>query len=218
MDLNLHKSNSTYFSDADIGRSYLMAHITKESYNKRRAAGKRDIYIAVGGVAAVFMKEIKIYTRYRVTTRILTWEDKKWFFAVTHFHSIKPGKDGKTILYAAIFTKYCFKDVRKTIPPADLFMHAGILPPMPVEQAKAMSRTGSDSGFESEDLAEAALRKNLETATEKKPEGYWTWDRINEERERGWKIAEHFLGLDALKDEFKDGKDPKFKSIGTWEC
>ena len=102
-DYNLHKSNSTYFSDMDISRSALFTAlmrnaILKDNSSKASAVantagatkgtrGTRHM-IALGGISCLFKKEILPYKKYEMWTRLLCW-DRKWFYLVTHL--VKPG-------------------------------------------------------------------------------------------------------------------------------
>ncbi|KAF1961473.1 hypothetical protein CC80DRAFT_464384 [Byssothecium circinans] len=117
MDYNLHKSNSTYFSDMDISRTHLFTAIMRtailnserqrhlERQAKRGPIGKlfgslgivwpgasegtngRHM-IALGGVSCQFKREILPYKKFEMWTRLLTW-DRKWFYLVTWI--VKPG-------------------------------------------------------------------------------------------------------------------------------
>lgn len=104
-DYNMHKSNSTYFSDMDISRTHLFTALIRNSikknsrmYGAKKTAlngaigateGTRGSHIiALGGVSCLFKREIKPYVKYEMWTRLLCW-DQKWFYLVTHL--VKPG-------------------------------------------------------------------------------------------------------------------------------
>ncbi|KAL8724082.1 MAG: hypothetical protein Q9166_008143 [cf. Caloplaca sp. 2 TL-2023] len=95
-DYNLHKSNSTYFSDFDIGRLHLLmclchtgivatGHNLWVADNKQ---GPKRLSIMMGGVSMHFRREIKPLQSFEMWTRILSW-DRKWIYTVTYF--IKKG-------------------------------------------------------------------------------------------------------------------------------
>ncbi|KAF3941713.1 hypothetical protein ABW19_dt0205523 [Dactylella cylindrospora] len=132
-DFNYHKSNSTYFSDLDIARTHLVAHLIKKSLRLRRQRGDKPLYVALGGVVSLFRREIKPYEKYEIWSRVLSWDDK-WFWVVSHFVSAKgdPKHDGKRKIYASSLSKYVFKVERKTIPPIEVLEESGLLPKRPV--------------------------------------------------------------------------------------
>ncbi|EWC43406.1 hypothetical protein DRE_07653 [Drechslerella stenobrocha 248] len=129
-DFNCHKSNSTYFSDLDIGRTHLVAHLIKKSLRNRRQRGETPLYIALGGVVSLFRREIKPYQKYEVWSRVLAW-DEKWFWVVSHFVSAEKDRNGKRKIYASSLSKYVFKQERKTIPPVEVLEESGLLPKRP---------------------------------------------------------------------------------------
>lgn len=117
--------------------------------------------IALGGVHMNFKREIGMYERYEIWTRLLSW-DRKWFYGVTHFvkkGAVKPtgyllqpwkrgtrrrrGEDGQEggkqdvppngqpFIFASGISKYVFKKGRLTIPPERVWRNAGLLPPKP---------------------------------------------------------------------------------------
>lgn len=108
-DYNLHKSNSTYFTDLDASRSHLLSHLFCRGIlivdQELAADGKQGMMAAIiGSVTTSFKKEIRIFQQYEVWSRILTW-DQKWLYIVTHFvqkgsvkhfdlapHMLSPGK------------------------------------------------------------------------------------------------------------------------------
>lgn len=91
------------------------------------------MYVALAGVTALFRREIKPFERYEMRSRVLTW-DGKWVFVVTHFVKCgKPreGDDMSKRIYASCLSKYVCKMGRKTVPPEEVLMEAGVLPPRP---------------------------------------------------------------------------------------
>ncbi|KAF2119034.1 hypothetical protein BDV96DRAFT_568940 [Lophiotrema nucula] len=108
MDYNLHKSNSTYFSDMDISRTHLFTALIRNAIHKNsRLTGHRREFegmgategtaasekrgkhmIALGGISCMFKKEILPYQKFEMWTRLLSW-DRKWFYLVTHL--VRPG-------------------------------------------------------------------------------------------------------------------------------
>lgn len=117
IDYNLHKSNSTYFVDSDVGRLHLVVALCGEGMGKVRAELQREaalditteenmqgrntrtrpaggLSIALGGVSAHFRREIKPLQRFEIWTRVLAW-DGKWLYLVQHFvqhGAVRPGK------------------------------------------------------------------------------------------------------------------------------
>ena len=87
-DFNIHKSNSTYFTDLDVSRTHLVGLLCAPGlsgyHERRRKQGEKRLLIALGGVACFFQKEIKPYEAYEMWTRVLCW-DHKWVYIVTHF-------------------------------------------------------------------------------------------------------------------------------------
>ncbi|RDW76615.1 acyl-CoA thioesterase [Aspergillus mulundensis] len=163
-DYNLHKSNSTYFSDLDVSRTALVTRIYSpgvgitskeldvELAEKARAEGKtppprKNMYIALGSVFCTFKREIKPYTKYEVESRVLAW-DQKWMYILSFF--VKPAvkKGGKRTLYATAVSKYVVKKGRLTIPPERVLRASGFLPERPEGSASiaALSESADASG------------------------------------------------------------------------
>jgi len=91
MDLYLHKSNSSYFSDVDVARTHLLCTLFAKGIEKVRGGttgivnGKVSSFaVALGAVSCSFHRELKPYESYDMWTRILAW-DEKWIYIVTHF-------------------------------------------------------------------------------------------------------------------------------------
>jgi hypothetical protein len=93
-DFNLHKSNSTYFTDLDSSRSLLLSflvfHGMSKTHTELAAEGKNGVMTAMlGSTYTHFKREIPTGYPYEVWSRILTW-DQKWLYIVTHF--VRKGK------------------------------------------------------------------------------------------------------------------------------
>ncbi|KAL8870064.1 MAG: hypothetical protein Q9174_003803 [Haloplaca sp. 1 TL-2023] len=91
-DYNMHKSNSTYFSDFDIARLHLLTRLispglvltAKNLYREANNTGPKRLGIYLGAVSCNFRREIKPYEAFDMWTRILCW-DRKWIYVITHF-------------------------------------------------------------------------------------------------------------------------------------
>ena len=80
-DYNLHKSNSTYFTDLDASRSHLLSALCYTGFRRAdrelTAEGKSGMLAAIiGSVTTSFKREIPIFQQYEVWSRILTWDQK----------------------------------------------------------------------------------------------------------------------------------------------
>ncbi|KAG4434891.1 hypothetical protein IFR05_009621 [Cadophora sp. M221] len=91
IDFNLHKTNSSYFSDIDIARTHLVCTLFSTGIEYMRGGtaaitgSKKPIFgLALGAVSCSFKRELKPYESYELWTRILSW-DEKWIYIVTHF-------------------------------------------------------------------------------------------------------------------------------------
>jgi hypothetical protein len=149
-DINMHKSNSTYFSDIDISRSNLVMLLFRNQFQTPYLPHKPTLILS--GVQCTFRKQIKPYQPYEMWTRVLSWDDK-WLYIVTHFvpkHKFTPAgyelqpmpkirKQGlfKTRLdgedeaqrhvFASAISRYIFKSGRKTVTPEEIFTRCGLL-------------------------------------------------------------------------------------------
>jgi hypothetical protein len=114
-DYNLHKSNSTYFSDLDVARAHLVGNIIRTGLQRLNAgdeeglpadvrAVKGKYYVALGAVGCFFQREVPPLARFEIYTRILSW-DRKWLYLVSHVvkrgaikpesYVLQPWKKGK---------------------------------------------------------------------------------------------------------------------------
>lgn len=247
-DYNLHKSNSTYFSDFDVARLELLVSLAGSGIDQTRKElaeemGTKDMFgIMLGGVSCNFRREIKPYEGFEIWTRLLSW-DQKWFYGITHFvkkgavkpegYTLQPWRKGKKqgnesngklangnatkpgphpAVFASGIAKYVFKKGRLTIPPERVFRAAGLVPPRPKDLDTPSASTTPNPDATSVDAAAASVAESLSPAnageimaaslTAKDDGEEWTWEKVEEERKRGLKIAHMFNGLDALHEEF----------------
>ncbi|OJD14848.1 hypothetical protein AJ78_04852 [Emergomyces pasteurianus Ep9510] len=150
-DYNLHKSNSTYFSDLDISRTALVTNVctpgleicrreldkevdTSNGGSNGKGKGKKKypgkLSVLLGSVYCSFKKEIPPYELYEMQSRIAGW-DEKWLYVITYF--LRPAKrkgERKTVLAAGI-SQYVIKKGRLTIKPARVLRAGGLIPDPP---------------------------------------------------------------------------------------
>lgn len=146
--------------------------------------------IALGAVNCNFKKELKPYESYEMWTRVISW-DEKWIWLVTHFvrkdaskpksYSLYPQQktdsrdekskvlDPRDGVVASALSKCVFKQGRKTISPEFMLRASGLLP---------------DASMKSNLYAE--FGENMKSSVIEE----WTYERIEEERLRGKKIAD----------------------------
>jgi len=131
IDYNLHKSNSTYFTDLDASRTGLVFSLLSPGFKngsaELEAQGHRGrLAVVLGSVHASFRKEIQPYERYEVRSRLLGW-DAKWLVIGSWFVRPAKGKKGEEVLASAL-SKYVVKKGRFTVSPERCLKHAGMLP------------------------------------------------------------------------------------------
>lgn len=147
-DYNLHKSNSTYFTDMDMSRGNFSLILFGAPFNP--IPGPAHFTMVLGGTSCTWHKEIKPYQPYELWTRVISWDDK-WLYVVTHFvqagvfqpeeYVMQPwrGKSGEQRLkgdaaetvkavFASSVARYVFKNNRKTIPPEQALKRVGLWP------------------------------------------------------------------------------------------
>lgn len=158
MDYNMHKSNSTYFSDLDVSRTPLVTDlycpgleiIRRElegvsapaptsdhkgnggSGKKKKTAYPGGIYVILGSVYCSFKRPIRAYEAYETQSKVVGW-DEKWLYVVTYFLRKKGGKGGKGAkqLLAVGISEYVAKKGRFTISPSRILNASGLLPDAP---------------------------------------------------------------------------------------
>ncbi|KAI1496344.1 capsule polysaccharide biosynthesis protein [Biscogniauxia marginata] len=223
VDYNIHKSNSTYFSDLDVSRSHLVSHlfargchalthnhttklVVDPSDPSRPAKGKFGVML--GAVHCSFKKELQPYQGYETWSRVLSW-DRKWMYIVTHFveKGVASKGEGKSEgwekrIFATAVSKYVYKIGRLTVHPAVLIEASGLLPERPGGWVTV------DSGLATPaepDVGDAITDAGSST---------WDWRRTEAERQKGHEYAEHFAMLDGLHGHFDTGENSAPRRFG----
>ncbi|KAJ6023716.1 hypothetical protein N7540_004513 [Penicillium herquei] len=212
IDMNLHKSNSTFYADIDLSRIELLAILFKDAitplspratlapenaYSRRNR--RRQLIAALGGVNCVFRQEIKPYQSFEIVSRVLAW-DEKWIYIVSYF--LKPTKTKQDAeitedrILASAVSKYVFKQGRRTVQPAEVLMNLGLL---------AGDHAASDADGSADVPASAPEhpplpRQDLVDYPDhngREPDK-WSWSHVEVERQRGLAIAKDMVGLNGV--------------------
>ncbi len=159
LDINMHKSNSTFFADADINRAELLTRLLSRGLatagsaptelDPRRTTAVMPLLAAV---QCTFKREIGPFQAYDLSSRILAWDDKS-LFLVTYF--LRPntrlhpdleltggpvavlGESSlRRCVYATMVTRYVCKAGRETVLPKIVLEAAGLLVSAPHEADK----------------------------------------------------------------------------------
>lgn len=190
-DFNMHKSNSTYFTDLDVARSQFCFQMFGSKLQLTPGSGQ--VLMLLGGVQCQFRREIKPYQVYNIWSRLLSW-DEKWIYIVSHFVdlSVAPpraqfGPPTKQIkrkaetdhardanvppgaVHATAISRFVFKNGRATISPSDILHSCNLLPQQQVTHALEKTQAGKTT-FEEIDTRR---KQNLPVA----------------QLHRGWEIA-----------------------------
>ncbi|GLA28324.1 hypothetical protein AnigIFM63326_005896 [Aspergillus niger] len=204
IDLNLHKSNSTFFTDADLSRARLLSRLLGPAL---AATGGMPMLAAV---QARFLREIRPFQRYCVTSRILAW-DQRSLWTVTYFLRgdvykgmmevdllgggpaavLRDEKLRKGVL-AMLVSRYVVKAGRVTVPPVEVFKRAGLLIGIDDEGEKKDAFNHSNggifpSGVEKEKEEDSIVRMgskigstSMKTKIHPKDEEIWPADCVEE--------------------------------------
>ncbi|RCI09186.1 hypothetical protein L249_1462 [Ophiocordyceps polyrhachis-furcata BCC 54312] len=225
MDYNLHKSNSTFFTDLDCARTHLVSYLCRRGMEKLRH-NRRDalvpdpttglpasgpINIMLGSVACSFRREVGAFTRYEMWSRIIAW-DRKWLYILTHFvpkGTAKPAewldrrcaglKTNKAATSAA--------DWEKKIQATALSKYVFKLGRLTVHPAIVLERSGllphrPDGWISGKDVSDADDGDQVGSNNEE-----WHWHRVEAQRKKGMEMASKFQALEDMHDLFDGGSD-----------
>ncbi|PWY88190.1 hypothetical protein BO70DRAFT_309720 [Aspergillus heteromorphus CBS 117.55] len=209
LDFNIHKSNSTYFSDLDVSRTALMSSIVVKGaalLEKRLGEqGKKGFLgFILGSVYTTFKREIPAYTKYEIKSHVASF-DQKWIYIVTYFlkpstGSSKKRQDDPEVfrkrLYAISISKYVLKKGRYTVPPKDAFEAAGYTPFL-----FSATENGQATGVENGNVNGEAVHRKEAAAAEVDSD---VWERLKAEIDRGLDVVRPIIEQeDRLMEDFE---------------
>ncbi len=111
-DANLHINNGRYVQLMDLGRFALVARL-----GLGRVMLKQSWGAVVGAVEMEFLKEIRLLSAFRLTTRIVGW-DEKWVFMEQRFE-----RDGKLAAIGRV--QGVFRANNRTVRTAEVLAELG---------------------------------------------------------------------------------------------
>lgn len=132
IDMYMHKSNSTYFSDFDLARSLLLVEVLQKGFyncvdnddKDFKSSGIKNIpVVPLGKVECYFKKELKLFEKVEIRCKIMAW-DEKWLYIVGKFIKRKGNEE---IVCSIGVAKYVFKHGRRTLPPELLVKKSELL-------------------------------------------------------------------------------------------
>jgi len=122
LDFNRHVTNGRYFTLADVGR---MDYVLRSG--AYRVALRHRALPIVGDVWGKFRRELKLFERFEIHTRMLGW-DEKWSFVEHRFV-----KEGRVI--ALVVMRGLFRSAKGTVAPGEFARELGL-----DEQSPPLSR------------------------------------------------------------------------------
>ncbi|KAJ5187975.1 hypothetical protein N7491_004297 [Penicillium cf. griseofulvum] len=223
-DYNLHKSNSTYFTDLDVSRTALVSRIyspgvgnvSKELDQEFLVASKKEgkpaprrkpVLIVLGSVYCTFKREIKPFELYEMHSKVLSW-DAKWLYVLTCF--MRPARrsgDEKVILAVGV-SKYVVKKGRLTVPPERILRASGFLPTPPPESEAKTTLADVDSSAEASGVDTPGIGEGI-TAT-----GGIDGSLVREVLKMN---DDHIPGQEVLDKQQKENTDSWNVEEWTWE-
>jgi hypothetical protein len=192
-------------------------------------AVKGKYYVALGAVGCFFQREVPPLARFEIYTRILSW-DRKWLYLVSHVvkkgaikpdsYVLQPWKKGKRRaagdakkseeeeaedlkkhVYATSIARYVMKKGRLTVNPEIMLERSRLLPARP--EGVGLPPRGEDSVV---DTPAGGVSEKLGGSDVVESEDGWTWEHMETERLRGFKMASHFDQLSGIHDEIRAGE------------
>ncbi|KAG5808566.1 hypothetical protein H9Q74_001894 [Fusarium xylarioides] len=228
VDYYLHKSNSTYFADLDVGRAHLIAYLFRHGFHQLSHNTKLGIVldpktgtpmserlgINLGAVETCFRREITAFKQVEMWNYVLTW-DRKWLYIVTHF--VPKGTAFPTEWldprFARTETRPLLKesgDLSKKIYATALSKYVFKLkrltvpPSIVLEQAGLLPTKPGGWAIGEQDL-EVSGPDILDVGISKDDE--WDWRRVEAQRRRGIELISKPNHLDLIHDGFDGGSD-----------
>lgn len=235
-DYNLHKSNSTYFSDLDVSRSHCVSHLLKPGMqavaanaatrcvrDRQGQVVRGGMGIGLGAVFCSFRKEIAPLQGYDMWTRVLCW-DRKWLYLLTHFvvkGKVAPGKwdnnanggggggGGRTIKTATASLGEGGEVLEKYVIATAVSKYVFKVGRFTVHPTILMEQSGllpERPGGWRYGPDEVGDESEELGEVDLEAEDGWDWKRMEYQRREGMKFARQFAGLDGLNGLFDGGE------------
>lgn len=226
IDYNLHKSNSTFFTDLDVSRSHLVSYLTRSTMRKlthnshsklildpnTKQPMKGALTILLGAVECSFKKECPPYKTYELWSRIMCW-DRKWLYIVTHF--VPKGTAKPTSWLDPSHKKVKTRGTHDAMGGFDRKIMATAIskyvikvgrltvhPAVVLEDSELLpERPGGWTSGENQVGDESVDLSDINL----KVDGEWDWRRIEAERRKGMELASKFHDLDEAHNLFDGG-------------
>lgn len=228
IDYNLHKSNSTYFSDLDASRTQLVSYVCRPGLAKLSSNPKFKIVldprtgkpasgtlsIMLGSVACSFKREVGAYRPYEMWSRMLCW-DRKWAYIVTHFMPagvakptewIDPGFAGYRVRRGTDASGGWESKIHATAISRYVFKLGRLtIHPAVVFGASGLlpERPGGWIDGENQLGDESADLSGVDLSED----GELKWQRVEALRRQGMETAQHFQELEQLHSTFDGGNN-----------
>lgn len=233
-DYNLHKSNSTYFSDLDVARTQCVTHLLRDGMaaigdNARTRVvvtgdgkvARGGMGIGLGGVFCSFKREVAPLQGYEMWTRILAW-DRKWVYILTHFvvkGKVRPTSwdSGSKGWFGPLRKKATTAEVRdgegpdfqKYVIATAVSKYVFKVGRFTVNPSILMEESGllpeRPGGWRSGANEVGDEAQDVGDA-DLSAEGEWDWARMEWQRREGMKLAEKFAALDSTHELFDGGE------------
>ncbi|OAQ90388.1 capsule polysaccharide biosynthesis protein [Purpureocillium lilacinum] len=236
IDYNLHKSNSTYFTDLDVSRTHLVGYLCRPALRKLAhnpqtrliqdprtgKPAKGSLGILLGAVGCSFKREIAAYKGYELWSRVLSW-DRKWMYIITHF--VPKGAARPTEWLDPRFGKVRARGPGDAMGGWETKIHATAvskyvfkLGRITVHPAVVLEESGllpprPDGGWTSGDAQlgdESADVADVDLSKD----GEWDWRRVEAQRRKGMELASQFQGLDESHALFTGGSGGALGTFG----
>lgn len=236
IDYNLHKSNSTYFSDLDVARTHLVSFLCRASTEalarnaetklvldpKTGAPIKGPVGVMLGAVACSFKREIAPYSGYEMWSRVLGW-DRKWLFIVTHYVPKGAAKPTEWLDPRCGLAKRGPKDAtggwEKKIYATAISKYVFKIGRFTVHPAYVLGGKSNllperPGGWTSGEEQVGDLSADV-SGVDLSVEGEWDWRRVEAQRRKGMELASKFQGLEELHDVFDGGDNGAIARFGS---
>ncbi|EFE30381.1 uncharacterized protein ARB_02753 [Trichophyton benhamiae CBS 112371] len=221
-DYNMHKSNSTFFSDLDINRTQLLLNIfggfprwktadgtaspsnakginatNKQDRPKRGYHKEKSLGIALGGVSCMFKKEIKPFQKYEIWSRVISW-DEKWLYVVSYF--VKDGMDKSALRPSSAQSQRTGREGNISSLDANNYILSSSL-------SRYVFKDGRRTVKPQDVLVYLGLYPDGNTEASEEADGDSTSESLamfTEKRKRGLEAVRHFSEMDSLPLHFGD--------------